>query len=98
MTLATATCAEILTQEQADSVRKYLVDKHAIQSAGWFKTRKVAAVGFGTHVPRTLDPARQRTVTPHRDHPVHAPDLDIRAVARSRMRLTEVSPRRSGHG
>ena len=48
--------AEILTQEQADSVRKYLVDKHAIESAGWFKTRKVAAVGFGTHVPRTLDP------------------------------------------
>ena len=44
--------AEILTQEQADSVRKYLVDKHAIQSAGWFKSRKVAAVGFGAHVPR----------------------------------------------
>ena len=49
--------AEILTQEQADSVRKYLVERHSIESAGWFKTRKVAAVGFGTHVPRTLDPA-----------------------------------------
>jgi phospholipid/cholesterol/gamma-HCH transport system substrate-binding protein len=49
--------AEILTQEQADSVRKYLVEKHAIESAGWFKSRKVAAVGFGTHVPRTLDQA-----------------------------------------
>jgi phospholipid/cholesterol/gamma-HCH transport system substrate-binding protein len=48
--------AEVLTQEQADSVRKYLVDKHAVQSAGWFRSRKVAAVGFGTHVPRTLDP------------------------------------------
>jgi phospholipid/cholesterol/gamma-HCH transport system substrate-binding protein len=48
--------AEILTQEQADSVRNYLVDKHAIQSAGWFKSRKVAAMGFGAHVPRTLDP------------------------------------------
>ncbi len=47
--------AEILTQEQADSVRKYLVEKHAIESAGWFKSRKVAAVGFGAHVPRTLD-------------------------------------------
>jgi phospholipid/cholesterol/gamma-HCH transport system substrate-binding protein len=47
--------AEILTQEQADAVRKYLVDKHAIHSAGWFKHRKVAAVGFGAHVPRTLD-------------------------------------------
>jgi len=49
--------AEILTQEQADSVRDYLIDKHAIQSAGWFKTRKVAAVGFGTHLPRTLEPS-----------------------------------------
>jgi len=47
--------AEILTQEQAESVRKYLVEKHSIQSAGWFKSRKVAAVGFGTHVPRTLE-------------------------------------------
>ena len=49
--------AEILTQEQADAVRKYLVEKHSVQSAGWFKHRKVAAVGFGTHVPRTLDPS-----------------------------------------
>ncbi len=49
--------AEVLTQEQAESVRRYLVDKHSIQSAGWFKTRKVAAVGFGTHVPPSLDPA-----------------------------------------
>jgi phospholipid/cholesterol/gamma-HCH transport system substrate-binding protein len=47
--------AEILTQEQADAVRTYLVDKHAIQSAGWFKSRKIASVGFGTHAPRTLD-------------------------------------------
>ena len=48
--------AEILTQEQADTVRKYLVDKHAVQSAGWFKTRKIASVGFGTQAPGTLDP------------------------------------------
>jgi phospholipid/cholesterol/gamma-HCH transport system substrate-binding protein len=47
--------AEILTQEQAETARRYLVEKHAIQSSGWFKTRKVAAVGFGTHTPRTLD-------------------------------------------
>jgi len=53
--------AEILTQEQAESVRKYLVEKHSIQSAGWFKSRKVAAVGFGTHSPRTLDPAPYAT-------------------------------------
>ena len=49
--------AEILTQEQADAVRDYLVTKHSIQSAGWFKRRKVASVGFGSHVPRTLDTA-----------------------------------------
>jgi phospholipid/cholesterol/gamma-HCH transport system substrate-binding protein len=47
--------AEILTQEQADAVRNYLVNKHSIQSAGWFKRRTVAAVGFGSHSPRTLD-------------------------------------------
>jgi phospholipid/cholesterol/gamma-HCH transport system substrate-binding protein len=47
--------AVVLTQEQAETVRQYLVDKHAIQSAGWFKTRKVAAVGFGVQMPRTLD-------------------------------------------
>ena len=44
--------ADLLTQEQAESVRKYLVDKHGIDSAGWFRSRKVAAVGFGTQVPR----------------------------------------------
>jgi phospholipid/cholesterol/gamma-HCH transport system substrate-binding protein len=49
--------AEMLTQEQADAVRNYLVTRHSIQSAGWFKRRKVASVGFGSHAPRTLDPA-----------------------------------------
>ena len=49
--------AEILTQEQAESVRRYLVDKHSIQSVGWFKSRKVAAVGFGAQLPRTLEPS-----------------------------------------
>ena len=49
--------AEVLTQEQADAVRTYLVTKHSIQSAGWFKRRKVASVGFGSHAPRTLDAA-----------------------------------------
>lgn len=48
--------AELLTQEQADAVRKYLIDKHGINSAGWFRSRKVAAVGFGTQVPRGQDP------------------------------------------
>ena len=44
--------ADLLTQEQAESVRKYLVEKHGIDSAGWFRSRKIAAVGFGTQVPR----------------------------------------------
>ena len=44
----------MLTQEQADSVRKYLIERHALDTVGWFGTRKVAAVGFGNGVPRTL--------------------------------------------
>jgi phospholipid/cholesterol/gamma-HCH transport system substrate-binding protein len=44
--------AQALTQEQADAVRKYLVSSHQIDSAGWFVTRKVAAVGFGNDTPR----------------------------------------------
>jgi len=46
--------AQILTQEQANAVRDYLVSKHAIQSNGWFSSRKIAAVGFGAQVPRAL--------------------------------------------
>ena len=45
--------AQLLTQEQAESVRKYLVSRHTIDSSGWFSSRKVAAVGFGTDTPRT---------------------------------------------
>ena len=44
--------ARILTQEQADAVRNYLVNKFSISSTGWFGTRKVAAVGFGSESPR----------------------------------------------
>ncbi len=51
-----AELAEVLTQEQADSVRKYLIEKHGIDSAGWFRSRKVAAVGFGSQVPRLQEP------------------------------------------
>jgi len=49
--------ARLLTQEQAGAVRKYLVGRHSIDSAGWFSTRKVAAVGFGIEVPRAGIPA-----------------------------------------
>ena len=45
--------SQILTQEQADAVRKYLVARHQIDSSGWFSSRKVAAVGFGSQAPRS---------------------------------------------
>ena len=68
--------AEILTQEQADAVRKYLVETHSIQSAGWFKHRKIASVGFGTHAPDPRRRSRRTTaVAPRRDHPVYTTDL-----------------------
>ncbi len=44
--------AQLMTQEQADSVRRYLVARYAIDTVGWFGTRKVAAVGFGNQAPR----------------------------------------------
>jgi phospholipid/cholesterol/gamma-HCH transport system substrate-binding protein len=45
--------ARVLTQEQAEAVRAYLMDQHKIHSNGWFNSaRKVAAVGYGTHPPR----------------------------------------------
>ena len=51
--------AQALTQEQADAVRKYLVANHGIDSSGWFSSRKVAAVGFGSEPPRSqADAAR----------------------------------------
>jgi len=46
--------AEALTQDQADAVRRYLIEKHRIASTGWFSSRKVAAVGFGRQVPRAM--------------------------------------------
>jgi phospholipid/cholesterol/gamma-HCH transport system substrate-binding protein len=46
--------AQVLTQEQADAVRKYLVARHQIETSGWFATRKVAAVGFGTDSPSAV--------------------------------------------
>ncbi|MDB5352591.1 MAG: ABC-type transport system involved in resistance to organic solvent, periplasmic component [Planctomycetota bacterium] len=46
--------AQALTQEQAEAVRRYLTKQHALDSTGWFSSRKIAAVGFGTQAPRTL--------------------------------------------
>jgi phospholipid/cholesterol/gamma-HCH transport system substrate-binding protein len=47
--------ADILTQDQADAVRNYLVEKHSIEYVSFWRRRKVASVGFGTHHPKTLD-------------------------------------------
>ena len=44
--------AQALTQEQAESVKNYLITRHAINAVGWFSSRKVAAIGFGTQTPR----------------------------------------------
>jgi phospholipid/cholesterol/gamma-HCH transport system substrate-binding protein len=45
--------ARVLTEEQAEAVRDYLMDQHKIHSNGWFSSaRKVAAVGYGTRPPR----------------------------------------------
>lgn len=49
---------EALTQEQADAVRKYLIDRHGVDSAGWFRKRKIAAVGFGAQPPRFEETAQ----------------------------------------
>ncbi len=49
--------ALILTQEQAEAVRKYLATRHGLDGSGWFAARKVAAVGFGTETPPADDGA-----------------------------------------
>ena len=46
-----AEVARLLSQQQADAVRQYLVKRHKIDSAGWWRSRKVAAVGFGDESP-----------------------------------------------
>ncbi len=43
--------ARILTTEQAQAVRKYLDEQHKLFSLSWFRKRKSAVVGFGSHVP-----------------------------------------------
>ena len=58
--------AEALTQEQADAVCKYLVDRHGINSSGWFRRRKVAAVGFGGHPPRLVEDREAPPAPPRR--------------------------------
>jgi phospholipid/cholesterol/gamma-HCH transport system substrate-binding protein len=59
--------ARVLTQEQADAVKNYLMDQHRIQSNGWFSAlRKIAAIGYGTKAPRTPDTAAAPPPPPRR--------------------------------
>lgn len=68
--------ADILTQEQAEAVRRYLVEEHRLDSAGWFKSRKVAAIGFGAASPRTAP----------------APDLDLANLPARRVEVIVFTP------
>jgi phospholipid/cholesterol/gamma-HCH transport system substrate-binding protein len=58
--------AQALAQEQADAVRDYLIANHQIDASGWFATRKVAAVGFGSETPLTLAGANGGQLPPPR--------------------------------
>lgn len=54
--------ARILTQDQADAIRSYLVDTHRLDRLPWytFSRRSFAAVGYGTQRPEAapaVDPA-----------------------------------------
>jgi phospholipid/cholesterol/gamma-HCH transport system substrate-binding protein len=44
--------ANVLTQERAEAVKRYLVAKQSLNSVGWFRSRRIAAIGFGTQPPR----------------------------------------------
>lgn len=46
--------AQVLTQERSEAVRRYLIDRHRVNAAGWFRSRKVAAIGFGTQAARSV--------------------------------------------
>ena len=80
---STTTWPSVLTQQQAEAVRQLPVDAHNLETAGWFRSRTVAAVGFGTHRPR-IPPRRapgRPPRPPGRDHPVHAPGVRERRAA-----------------
>jgi phospholipid/cholesterol/gamma-HCH transport system substrate-binding protein len=49
------TVARTLTQQQSESVCKYLRDRFAVQKIGWFARRKVTPLGLGTSSPPIRD-------------------------------------------
>jgi len=50
----------VLTRQQSEAVCEYLKGNHAIQKMGWFRSRKVTALGQGTSPP----PAPERSPLP----------------------------------
>jgi phospholipid/cholesterol/gamma-HCH transport system substrate-binding protein len=68
--------SEILSQEQAEAVRRYLIEEHGLDSAGWFRTRKVAAIGYGASTPRALP----------------EPDLDLASLPLQRVEIIIFTP------
>lgn len=49
--------ADILTQEQADAVKTYLVDHHDIHKLGTFSRRTVQSIGMGTRISPGISPS-----------------------------------------
>jgi phospholipid/cholesterol/gamma-HCH transport system substrate-binding protein len=49
--------AEILTQQQSEAVRTYLVDRHRVHKLGWWSRREVIALGMGTRSPPGAPPS-----------------------------------------
>jgi phospholipid/cholesterol/gamma-HCH transport system substrate-binding protein len=47
--------ARTLTRQQSEAVCAYLKGHHAVQKMGWFRSRKVTAVGLGTSPPPIPD-------------------------------------------
>jgi phospholipid/cholesterol/gamma-HCH transport system substrate-binding protein len=43
--------AQILTEEQAEAVKNYLIAQHRVNRLGWWSSRNVLALGMGTRPP-----------------------------------------------
>jgi phospholipid/cholesterol/gamma-HCH transport system substrate-binding protein len=43
--------ARTLTKQQSEAVSAYLQGRHSVQKLGWFRSRKVSALGLGTTAP-----------------------------------------------
>ncbi len=50
--------ARTLTKQQSEAVCAYLKDHHAVQKMGWFSSRKVVPLGYGTSLPPVAEKDR----------------------------------------